>query len=638
GKFDQIVVAADSGTSPTQLAANVKASLRGAKVDVQTGAQNVQSQKDDVGQFVGFLGTALFIFAGVALFVASFLIFNTFSITVAQRTRELGLMRTLGASRRQLLTSVLFEGLAIGVAGSVLATALGYGLAGAIRSILDGFGLRLPSTHPVLEFRTVVVCIAVGVTVTLISSLIPALRATRVPPLAAMRQGVPLPGSRFAPALPWVAVALTGTGVALTLSGLTGGAAVATTAIGAITLTIGLAILTPRFVPAAARVAGYPVEQGTALAGRLARENAARNPSRTAVTAAALMIGLALVLFVTIFAAETRTAIRDVVARSFAGDLAVTNQDGFSPIPAAAAKAVAAVKGVETVSVLKRSDSHLDLGGTQSVNGIDTQTLGNVYRFDWVRGDDSLLGLLGPNGALVEQDLASKSNLQVGSHFVVTTPAGQQTELTTRGIYRDRALLGGYAVSLPTFDHLFHELRVRRVLVKLAPGAATAKVAAKINAALAAFPEARARSEQQLKDVEADSLNSILYLFYALLAISVFVSLFGVVNTLTLSIHERRREFGTLRVIGASRRTIRRVVRYESVITAAIGGTLGLALGVFFAAVVTASLGDQDLRFAVPVLAVAGVVALTAALGVVAAIIPARRAARLDVLAAIAYD
>lgn len=636
-RYDYVDVAGRPGVDPAALIKDITPFL-GPRLVVQTASAQARQDTDRIFNQLSFLTEALLAFGLIAVFVGAFVIFNTFSITVAQRTRELGLMRTLGASRRQLLTSVLFEGLAIGVAGSVLATALGYGLAGAIRSILDGFGLRLPSTHPVLEFRTVVVCIAVGVTVTLISSLIPALRATRVPPLAAMRQGVPLPGSRFAPALPWVAVALTGTGVALTLSGLTGGAAVATTAIGAITLTIGLAILTPRFVPAAARVAGYPVEQGTALAGRLARENAARNPSRTAVTAAALMIGLALVLFVTIFAAETRTAIRDVVARSFAGDLAVTNQDGFSPIPAAAAKAVAAVKGVETVSVLKRSDSHLDLGGTQSVNGIDTQTLGNVYRFDWVRGDDSLLGLLGPNGALVEQDLASKSNLQVGSHFVVTTPAGQQTELTTRGIYRDRALLGGYAVSLPTFDHLFHELRVRRVLVKLAPGAATAKVAAKINAALAAFPEARARSEQQLKDVEADSLNSILYLFYALLAISVFVSLFGVVNTLTLSIHERRREFGTLRVIGASRRTIRRVVRYESVITAAIGGTLGLALGVFFAAVVTASLGDQDLRFAVPVLAVAGVVALTAALGVVAAIIPARRAARLDVLAAIAYD
>ncbi|MEA2299692.1 MAG: putative transport system permease protein, partial [Solirubrobacteraceae bacterium] len=231
-----------------------------------------------------------------------------------------------------------------------------------------------------------------------------------------------------------------------------------------------------------------------------------------------------------------------------------------------------------------------------------------------------------------------RADLNVGSHFVVTTPSGKQTELTVRGIYRDRALLGGYSVALPTFDHLFHELRARRILVKLVPGTDMAAAGRRVNNALAAFPETRARSEQQLKDVESNSLNSILYLFYALLAISVFVSLFGIVNTLTLSIHERRRELGTLRALGASRRTIRRIVRYESVITALIGGTLGLTLGVFFAAVVTASLHDEGLRFSVPVLAVAGLFALTAGLGVLAAIPPARRAARLDLLAAIAYD
>ncbi len=635
-RVDRVDVASRPGVPPATLVREI-APLLGPRLVVQTATAQARQDTDRIFNQLSFLTQALLAFGLIAVFVGAFVIFNTFSITVAQRTRELGLLRTLGASRRQILVSVLLEGLAIGVAGSLAATALGYGLAGLIRSGLDAFGLRLPSTSPVLETRTVVVCVAVGTVVTLLSSLVPALRATRVPPLAALRDGVLLPGS-LAPAVPWLALALAGTGIVLTLSGLASGSGVASTAAGAIAVTVGLAVLTPRAVPTAARIAGWPLEQRTALAGRLARENAARNPSRTAATAAALMVGLALVLFVTIFAAEARSAIRDVVARSFAGDLAVTNQDGFSPIPAAAAKAVAGVKGVQIVSVLKRSDSHVDVGGTQSVNGIDTQTLGSVYRFDWVNGDDSLLGLLGPNGALVEQTLANRGDLQVGRHFVVTTPAGQQTELTVRGIYRDRALLGGYSVSLPTFDHLFHELRVRRILVKLVPGASIAAVGRGINAALAAFPEARARSEQQLKDVESNSLNSILYLFYALLAISVFVSLFGIVNTLTLSIHERRRELGTLRALGASRRTVRRIVRYESVITAMIGGAVGLALGIFFAAVVTASLGDQGLRFSVPAPAVAGLAVLTVALGILAAVAPARRAARLDILAAIAYD
>ena len=636
-RVDRVDVASRPGVTPATLVHEI-APLLGPRLVVQTATAQARQDTDRIFNQLSFLTQALLAFGLIAVFVGAFVIFNTFSITVAQRTRELGLLRTLGASRRQVLVSVLLEGLAIGVAGSLLATALGYGLAGLIRSGLDAFGLRLPSTSPVLETRTVVVCVAVGTAVTLLSSLVPALRATRVPPLAALRDGVTLPRSVLAPALPWLALALTGTGIVLTVNGLASGSGVAVTAAGAIAVTVGLAILTPRAVPAAARIAGWPLEQQTALAGRLARENASRNPARTAATAAALMVGLALVLFVTIFAAEARSSIRDVVARSFAGDLAVTNQDGFSPIPAAAAKAVARVKGVQIVSVLKRSDSHLEVGGTQSVNGIDTQTLGSVYRFDWANGDDSLLGLLGPNGALVEQTLATHADLQVGSHFVVTTPAGQQTELTVRGIYRDRALLGGYSVSLPTFDHLFHELRVRRILVKLVPGASTAAVGRGINAALAAFPEARARSEQQLKDVESSSLNSILYLFYALLAISVFVSMFGIVNTLTLSIHERRRELGTLRALGASRRTVRRIVRYESVITASIGGAIGLALGVFFAAVVTASLSDEGLRFSVPAPAVAGLALLTVALGILAAVAPARRAARLDILSAIAYD
>jgi putative ABC transport system permease protein len=636
-RVDFVDVAGRPGTAPAALVKEI-APLLGPRLVVRTATAQAQLDTDRIFNQLAFLTQALLAFGLIAVFVGAFVIFNTFSITVAQRTRELGLLRTLGATRRQLLVSVLVEGLAIGVVGSLLATVLGYGLAGGIRSLLDAFGLRLPSTSPVLELRTVGVCVAVGVGATLLSSLIPALRATRVPPLAALRDGVTLPGSLLAPALPWLALALSGVGVVLTLNGLSAGSEVATTASGAVALTVGIAILSPRLVPVAARVAGWPLEQRTALAGRLARENAARNPPRTAATAAALMIGLALVLFVTIFASEARSAIRDVVARSFAGDLAVTNQDGFSPIPPAAARAVAKVPAVQTVSVLKRSDSHLEVGGTQSVNGVDTQTLGAVYRFDWVDGDDSLLGLLGPNGALVERTLATQADLHVGSHFVATAPSGKQTELTVRGVYSDRALLGGYTVALPTFDHLFHELRARRILVKLVPGTDPTVAGRKVNAALAAFPEARARSEQQLKDVEANSLNSILYLFYALLAISVFVSVFGIVNTLTLSIHERRRELGTLRALGASRRTLRRIVRYESVITAAIGGTLGLALGIFFAAVVTASLRDQGLRFAVPVLAVAGLAALTVGVGVLAAIPPARRAARLDLLAALAYD
>src|SRR5206468_2615522 len=218
------------------------------------------------------------------------------------------------------------------------------------------------------------------------------------------------------------------------VNGLVAGHGVGETATGAVALTLGVAILTPKLIPLAARAAGFPFERSTTLTGRLARENASRNPGRTAATASALTIGLALVIFVTIFATETRSAIREVVAHSFAGDLAVTNQDGYSPIPVAAAAAVANVPGVQVTSVLKRSDAKIENGGSQSVNGIDTQSIGTVYTFNWVSGDNSLLGFLGPNGALVENSLARSADLQVGSHFLTTTPTGKQTELTVRGI------------------------------------------------------------------------------------------------------------------------------------------------------------------------------------------------------------
>ncbi|MEA2370131.1 MAG: putative transport system permease protein [Solirubrobacteraceae bacterium] len=637
GQFDYVDVAGRPGVSPQDLVGRI-APLLGPRFIVRTAADQARQDTNRIFDELSFLTSALLAFGLIAVFVGAFVIFNTFSITVTQRTSELGLLRTLGATRRQLLGSVLAEALAIGAVGSALATGLGFVSAAGIRALLDGLGLQLPNTSPVLAPRTVLVSMGVGLAVTVFASLVPALRATRVPPIAAMREGVRLSPSALSTSVPWLALGLGLLGLLLTVNGLVAGHGVGETATGAVALTLGVAILTPKLIPLAARAAGFPFERSTTLTGRLARENASRNPGRTAATASALTIGLALVIFVTIFATETRSAIREVVAHSFAGDLAVTNQDGYSPIPVAAAAAVANVPGVQVTSVLKRSDAKIENGGSQSVNGIDTQSIGTVYTFNWVSGDNSLLGFLGPNGALVENSLARSADLQVGSHFLTTTPSGKQTELTVRGIYQDRDLLPGFAVSLPTFNDLFHELRAQRVLVKVTPGADVTRVQRKVNNALAPFPQTRALDVNELQTLEANSLNSILSLFYALLAISVFVSVFGIVNTLQLSIHERRRELGVLRALGASRRAVRRMVRYESVITATIGGALGLSLGIFFAAVVTAALDEEGLHFQLPWLPVVGLLALAVVLGVLAAIGPARRASRLDVLGALAHD
>ncbi|HEX3873533.1 MAG TPA: ABC transporter permease, partial [Solirubrobacteraceae bacterium] len=474
GQFDYVDVAARPGVSPDTLVGKI-APLLSPRLVVRTAAAQARQDTNRIFDQLSFLTHALLAFGLIAVFVGAFVIFNTFSITVSQRTSELGLLRTLGATRRQLLGSVLVEALAIGLVGSALATALGFASAAAIRALLTGLGLQLPTTSPVLETRTVIVSMGVGLAVTVLASLVPALRATRVPPIAALREGVRPAPSALSTSVPWLALVLGLVGLVLTVNGLVAGHGVVETATGAVLLTLAGAILTPKMIPLAARAAGMPFERSTALAGRLARENAARNPGRTAATAAALTVGLALVVFVTIFAAETRTAIKEVVAHSFAGDLAVTNQDGYSPIPVAVANAVAGVPGVQVTSVLKRSDAQVEDAGKQSVNGIDTQTIGSVYTFNWVSGDDSLLGFLGPNGALVENSLAKRADLQVGSHFETTTPAGKTSDLTVRGIYEDRDLLPGFAVSLPTFNDLFHELRAQRVLVKIDLGANIAR-------------------------------------------------------------------------------------------------------------------------------------------------------------------
>ena len=636
-RYDAIYIAGKPSVAPSTLTREI-APLLTPELVVRTAAAQAATNTDRLRSGLSFLTDALLAFGLIAVFVGAFVIFNTFSITVAQRTREFGLLRTLGASRRQLLGSVALEALTIGVGASALAIVLGFAAAAGLRALFNAFGFQLPSTGAVLELRTVVVCLFAGVSVTLLASLAPALRATRVPPLAAMREGIALPSSRLAPALPWLAALLSIAGVAMALRSATSGSGVGMAAAGAVAVVVGVALLAPRLVPATARAAGWPLERATALTGRLARENAARNPARTAATAAALMVGLALVLFVTIFANEARASIRAVVARSFAGDLAITGQSAFAPIPDDAARVVRRVPGVQVASILKTSDSTVTGAGSWTANGIDTQTLTRTYNFDWVAGDDSLLGQLGPSGALVEQSLAQRADLQVGSHFEITTPAGKVMELTTIGIYRDTALLAGYAVALRKFDFVFHQPWAQRILVKLLPTANPMLTERHVGAALRKFPQTSVQSERQLADQEAARLNSVLYLFYALLALSVIVSMFGIVNTLTLSIHERRRELGTLRALGASRRTLRRMVRYESAITALIGSSLGLVLGIFFAAVVTASLAGTGFHFAVPWLQVAGLLVLSLLLALAAAAAPARRAARLDVLAAIAYE
>jgi putative ABC transport system permease protein len=642
GKVDFAFVAGRDGVSQTALSREI-ASLLPPTAQVRTAQQEADKLGDDIREGLSFLTTGLLAFAFIAVLVGAFLIFNTFSITVAQRSRELALLRTLGATRRQVLLSVLLEALTIGLVGSVAGIVAGLGFAKAINALFKALGIDLPTTSLVLESRTIIVCLLVGTLVTLAGALAPALRATRVAPVEALREATAPTRGRWARLTPWLAGGLILLGAGLVVAGLLAEGGDTSTKLlgaagGAVILILGIALISPRFVGPAARFVSWPIERSTKLVGRLARENSTRHPGRTAVTSAALMIGLALVVFVTVFANGLRASIEDLIDRTLAGDIAVLHDDGFSPIPAAIGPAVADVQGVKAVSSLRDTQAEIKgVDGKLNTHAIEPATLREVYNFDWKDGSDETLRSLGDDGVLLEEATADKGKFKLGDRIEVVGPSGN-VSLTVRGIYKDDALLGGFAMTGPPFNRIVDQKRVSSILVKTDEGVSVPTVQKRVSQALKAFPEARARSQDELKKENADQVNQLLGLFYALLAMSVIISAFGIVNTLTLSIFERTRELGLLRAVGMTRRDVRRMVRYESVITALFGALLGLVLGLFFAFVVIQALESEGITFSVPIGQIVSLMLFAIVVGIVAAIFPARRASRLDVLRAIAYE
>jgi putative ABC transport system permease protein len=643
GELDEIDVAVASGANVRDVTAGLRTALP-RTVDVKTGAQDAKDQADDIQSGLGFLNTLLLAFAGIALFVGAFIIFNTFSITVAQRTTEFGLLRTMGASRRQILRSVIVEALIIGLGASIVGLFAGILAAKGITALFKGFGIDLPSQGTVLLARTVIVSLLVGTLVTVVAGLFPARRATRVPPLAAMRQEVAAAGgsSRRRSIVAWI---LTLVGVALLALGLfaaSGAAAVlGLMALGAIAVFIGVSLLSNRLVPPVASAIGWPLERLRGVAGRLARENAERNPTRTAVTAAALMIGLALVTFVTVLAAGLRTSINDTVDESFAGDLVLINQDSFSPIPSEAGRAAARIPGVAFVSPINVSAGKVKgVSGNTSVNGIDPATFTKTWTPEVKKGPANALSTLGPRDTVLVDGWAKSHDFGVGDRMSIETPTGRRIVLTVRGTVGNKGNI--FSNVTPTYETVRRDFGSRDDavdLIKTVPGTNIKAVQARVDHLLdSQFPAVKSQDQQQYKDQIESQVNKLLALVYALLSLSIIVSLFGIVNTLVLSIHERTRELGMMRAIGTSRRQVRRIVRYEAVITSLIGGILGVALGLLLGAMTTVALSDQGFKFQVPIVSVLSFLVLAAVAGVLAAIPPARRASRLEVLESLAYE
>uniref|UniRef100_UPI00356676C3 FtsX-like permease family protein n=1 Tax=Paraconexibacter sp. TaxID=2949640 RepID=UPI00356676C3 len=635
GAFDQIDVAAEPGTSPSELRDAVRAAVP-ARYDVRTGSEEAAEQTANIKDELGFLTTALLAFAGISLFVGAFIIFNTFSITVAQRGREFGLLRTLGATRGQVMRSVLTEGFVLGLLGSLVGLALGVLVAKGLKAMFYAIGFDVPSQGTVLETRTIVVSLVVGVLVTVVASLAPALRATRVTPMAALREGVALPETRSSRFVFPASIVLVVAGVASLMLVVLGAIDDTTTALsfagaGAAATFLGVGLMSPRLVGPIASVVGRPF---VGITGRLARENAVRQPSRTAATAAAMMIGVALVSFASIFAASANKTISGFIDRGLAGQAVIQNQDGYSPFSDEVAARVDAVPGVRAVSQFRFVQVDRD-GETEYVTAIGARTITQVYNAPG--GSDVLAGLQAGEIALSE-DYAQDNGLRAGETLTVQTARRPRLDLRIAGTFEDKAeLLGDLTVTVETAAQDIGVTRDNYVFAAFDDGADQKATQRAIAAVLEReFPQTEVLSAQEFKDDQADQVNQLLGLIYALLALAVIVSLFGIVNTLALSITERTRELGMLRAIGTSRKQIKSMIRQESTIIALIGGVLGLGVGVVLAIVFAQSL--EDFELSVPVGSLLVLLVLSALAGVLAAALPARRAAKLDVLEALAYE
>ena len=749
GKLDQIQAAGKAGVTPEQLKDEVASVVPANLVEVRTGQEQVKEELKGV-EFTKFIRYFLLAFAAIALFVGAFVIFNTLSITVAQRIREFATLRTIGASRRQLLTSVTLEALVIGVLASVTGLFAGLGLAAGLKALFKALNLDLPTTSLVFATTTVVASLAVGIVVTLVAGLFPAIRATKVPPIAAVREGATLPRSRLAPFLPYIALVIMALAVALLGYGMfvddVGTAArLLSMALGCLLLFIGVALVSSRVVPTLAVVVRpvakwvmlaigvfiYPLRLGTwltrrglyrpglstgervlALAGafallfvagpavligltlllgllakfvvyvgfaviavlvlvlfawfvysivraiaskgwasdlpsltfdpatdRLSAENSRRNPGRTAATAAALMIGLALVTFVAVLANGMKESNRGAIERQVKAEYTLTAQDGFTPFVAGAGDAVARSPVVEVASSV-RSDLGKAAGDSGYVTGIDPKTITTVYNFEWKDGSDAAVRNLGPFDAIVDKKFAESKNLEIGSRFNLLTSNGKNTLLEVKGIYEAPPfypLLGNVSILQSRFDQLYERPQNQFTFVDV-KGPPTEGAEKQLERSVANFPDAKVQTRGAWIDQQDKDFNNFLIMLYVLLALSVIVSIFGMVNTLILSVFERTRELGMLRAVGMTRFQVSRMVRQESVITALIGAALGLPLGVFLAALVTRALAQFDVQFVPPWKNLILFALIAMVVGVLAAVAPARRAARLNVLRALQYE
>ena len=647
GVWDEIDTAAKSGVSQTQLRDNLTATLQRAglsdRYESITQNQLAKETANNIKQGLSFFNTFLLVFALVALFVGAFIIYNTFSIIVAQRAREVGLLKAIGASGRQVTGSVAVEALVTGVFSSIVGLVFGIGVAAGLKALLKTFGVDLPSGSIEIRARTIIVGLVLGVVVTVVSALSPARRAAKVPPVAAIGDHATTPTSGLRRYI--IGGVLTAIGVVLLFIGLFGnvkssdvpGGGGGLVGIAAFLVFVGVAMLSPLVAGPAARALGWPSMKVRGVTGELARENAARNTRRTASTAAALMIGLALITFVSTFGASAKKSFADAIDRTNRADFQLAGKgfNGFSPQAAGAVRQ--ALPGGTVVEFR---------GGTWQYNGegkdlVGTSAdLGDVVDVKLQPGAD--LNGFAQTGVLVYKDAAKSNNLKVGDTLPMRFSATGIKQIPIRGIYDDNQGLGiffsSYILSLKDYEANFTTQVNQAAGVRKPPNLSAADARAAIDTAIAPFPNVDVQDNAQAKEAQLSQFNTIINLMGALLLLAIIIALIGIVNTLALSIYERTRELGLLRAVGMTRAQMKRMVRSEAVIIAVFGTLMGVVIGVLFGRAIVASLGDEGIAFSVPVAQIVVFIVLSALAGLFAGTFPARRAANLDILRAIATE
>jgi len=645
--FDAIEVRAQPGTSQTQVRDAIRAVMPPG-VEVLTGAAVTKEQQNDIQRGIKFFSTFMLVFALIALFVGSFIIHNTFSIVVAQRGRELALLRAIGASRRQVLGSVMLEAVSVGLIASVAGLVAGVGVAFLLRGLLNVLGFGTPATGLVITPRTIITAVIVGVVVSVISAMTPARKASRIAPVAAMRDLAFETTAGFGRRITGGAIVL-GVGVAAMVYGLFGhpSNALGTDGLGVFLVFIGVSMLGPVIARPVSRFIGAPLPRLRGTAGVLARENAIRNPRRTSATAAALMIGVGLIGFVAIFASSAKASLDRAISRQFSGDFVVTTSSGgFGGLSPDVETRLRKLPEVGELSPLRFTGAERD-DSSVFLAGVDAKSFDDIVDLDVRSGDlgalDRPAGTVDGKpypGIAVKDTTAKKHGWTVGRttftlHFATT---GDQTFGVVATFHR-ADLVPNYIIGLGAYQANAGDQFDQAVLIKKAGGVSAGTARAAIERATARYPTANVDDETQFAKEQTGQVNQILSLIYVLLLLAVVIAGLGIANTLALSLHERTRELGLLRAVGMLRRQLRTAVRWEAVIIALFGAVLGLAIGLFFGWILVhaaASQGINQLR--IPFGSLLFVAVMAGLTGVLAAVRPARRASRLDVLEAIATE